>query len=195
MRTIARLIRSLALLLFIVSLVRAVDVDTTSWRYGTVRTPALQLRYPADWILVDARTRNPHLARSAQELLAAGQLRKLTFQEVRPADWPGEFTLEVWKAPKGSSLARWFAAHAPRDVTGGSLITDSETARLAGEPALTATVFAFDHEERYWLVRRGGHVIVIHHAGANPNDAGAEDHAALYRAMLDTLRFLPQPRR
>lgn len=170
----------------------AEEVDTSDWHTYRNEAFGYEIRYPADWEIVEAERLDSSLAREATVILLEGEAQKVTMRE--PGDgWPGEFRIEVRENLRGASLEEWARSY------GVGVGDDGETedhvqvrldSTLDARPAVEMRVWFHDHEETSIAAEIAGRMVLLSFTASTPNDLDLLRHLSIHREILRSFRFL-----
>lgn len=166
------------------------SVNADNWKVYRNQDFGYEVKYPADWELIEAKPRISKEATWAVNILIDSEVQKVTFQEKKYNMWQGEFQIKVLQIPRSLTLEKWLEENEPLDPTGGSLVQEEFNIKVDGMPAKRLSIFGFDCEIIAIDLIYRGNVYDFTFTGNNPNDPEVKKHKEIYGRMLSSFRFI-----
>jgi hypothetical protein len=152
------------------------------------RNPAagFQILYPPAWRVIEAAERTRPGSGWAVEILAEGELYKITFYEEGNTFWPGQYQVRVLANPEGLDLETAYEQFDRTDLWDRS---EADTI-LAGLSAKTLVRWNYDSLGREYLLVLPERMFHILHDEKNSNDPEFAAHHRIFTHMTKGFRLL-----
>jgi len=162
--------------------------QNVKWQKYSTKEFSYSIKYPSDWKITEAKPRKDNKAAYGGEILAPGELHKVSFTDTSDRYWQATLAIRVLELPKGKTFNQWMKEYEASDTNDFNPVEQVIDTTVSGRPAKKATLFNFDHTGQELILKHKKGVMLISYEGQNPNDKRNKWHMEVFDRMMKSFK-------